>query len=173
MWKKTMLIYRISSLLHVVAYGLMVYFVVYRLIAREDVLVTYLLNIVMIISGLYADKVARRFAKKSEVTIREMIFSGEATFIVKFSRLLYIFSQVFFRTTMYQFYMVTLILSVVATQRPDFLPFELGNFFSSIEYGILLLLVFDNIKQLTAKDGAWLRQHIGLEQRDDSDESEI
>ena len=158
-----MIVYRLSSFLHVICFGLVAYFVIYRLIAREDELITYLLNIVMIISGLYLDKAARRFAKKSEPILRNELFEAQKTLFVRVSKIMYTFSQVFFRTTMYQFYMVATILSVVARLRPEFLPVELGNFFSSVEYGILLLLVFDNIKVLLEKDGKWFRQHIGLD----------
>ena len=70
---------------------------------------------------------------------------------------------------MYQFYMVATILSVVTRLRPEFLPVELGNFFSSIEYGILLLLVFDNIKVLLEKDSKWFRQHIGFDKNCEDD----
>jgi len=132
-------------------------------IAREDELITYLLNIIIIISGLYLDKAARRFAKKSEHILRNALFTEQKTFIEKVAKLLYTFSQVFFRTTMYQFYMVATILSVVTRLRPGFLPDELGNWFTSIEYGILLLLVFDNIKILIEKDNKWFKQHIGLD----------
>jgi len=144
--------------------------VVYRLIAREDELITYLLNIVIIVSGLYLDKAARRFAKKSEQILRNELFEAQKTLFIRVSKVMYTFSQVFFRTTMYQFYMVATILSVVTRLRPDFLPVELGNFFTSIEYGILLLLVFDNIKVLLEKDSNWFRQHIGLDKNYKDDE---
>jgi len=160
---KTMVFYRLSSFLHVICFGLFAYFVIYKLIAREDELITYLLNIVVIISGLYLDKAARRFAKKSEQILRNELFEGQKTLFGKIAKTMYTFSQVFFRTTMYQFYMVATILSVVTRLRPEFLPPELGNFFASVEYGILLLLVFDNIKILLEKDGIWFRQHIGLD----------
>jgi hypothetical protein len=146
--------------------------VFYRLIAQENELITYLLNIVLIIAGLYLDKTARKFADKSARIIREELFAKQKTFFYKAARAMYIFSQVFFRTTMYQFYMVATILSVIIRLRPGFLPVELGNFFSSIEYGILLLLVFDNIKALTEKDGKWFRKHIGLESNNDNNEEE-
>ena len=170
MWNKIMIIYRISSLLRVIIYGLFVYFVIYLFIARENILLTYLLNIVMIILGLHLDKVARRFADKSAPTIRKELFSERGTVFARIARVLYTVSLGFFRTTMYQFYMIATVLAVVTTHLYDFLPFELSNFFSSIEYGILLLLVFDNIKVLTAKDSTWFRQHIGLDlQREDSE----
>jgi len=166
---REMIIYRISSFLHVIIFGLLAYFVFYKLIAQEDELITYLLNIAMIITGLFLDNAARRFAKKSEHILRNELFEGQKTLFGKAAKIMYIFSQVFFRTTMYQFYMVATILSVVTRLRPGFLPIELGNFFSSIEYGILLLLVFDNIKILFEKDGKWFRQHIGLDVNRDND----
>jgi len=149
--------------MHVIFYGLFIYFVVYRFIAREDVLVTYLLNILIIIITLFLDNIARRYAKKSEQTIREVLFTEIGSVYVRLSRMLYIFSLVFFRTTMYLFYIIVLILAVVTTQRPNLLPVELNDFFSSIEYGILLLIVFDSIKVLITKDGSWLKMHIGLD----------
>jgi len=169
--KKVMIGYRISAILHVVIFGLFAYFVIYRLIAREDELLTYLLSVVIIIAGLYLDKLGRRFAKKSERIIRKELFVTQKTLWGKAAKAMYTFSLVFIRTTMYRFYMVATILSVVTRLKPEFLPFELGGFFSSIEYGILLLLVFDNIKVLTEKDNIWFKQHIGLDNnsKDDKD----
>jgi len=166
---KIMIGYQISSILHVIIFGLFAYFVIYRLIAREDELLTYLLSIVIIVAGLYMDKLGRKFAKKSERIIRKELFIEQKTLFGKAARTMYTFSLVFVRTTMYQFYMVATILSVVTKLRPELLPFKLGDFFSAIEYGILLLLVFDNIKVLTEKDSIWFKQHIGLDKGDKDD----
>jgi len=149
------LVYQIASLLHAIAYGLVAYFVIYQLFANGDVLLTYLFNFIFIMLGLFLDNKARKFAMRKTQLIREMYAKmGSA------KKVMYVFSQGFFITAMYIFYVAALILSQVATLSPDFLPFDLGSFFISIEYGIILLVVLDKLKELATKDVQWLKDYF-------------
>jgi len=154
---KPIIFFRLSSVIQAIGYGVITYFVIYRLIAKEDVLLTYLLNIAAIVIMLYLDGLAHRFAARRAPDIRyayaEMGGFLKAAFLMGIG---------FTRTGMYMFYIVALVLSRVEMLRPDLMPFELGSFFVSIEYGIILLFAFDTLKGLFAKDKRWLDEKLGL-----------
>jgi len=150
-----------------IGYGLLTYFVFYRLIAREDVLLTYLLNIISIITILHLDKIAHRFAERKARVIRE-----EFTVSSPIVKAVFLLGQGFTRTALYFFYIVVLVLSRVEILRPDLIPFKLGDFFLSIEYGILLLFAFDQLMLLLTADMKWFRKFYGRESIDDPDKNE-
>jgi len=152
-----MLFFRLSNVVQATGYGLFVYFVIYRVIAREDVFLTYLLNIALIILALFLDTLAHRFALKRASDIREMY---EGMNVV--SKAVYLLGQGFIRTSMYMFYIVVLVLSRVAILRPELIPFGLQGFILSIEYGIILLIVFDKLKGLLIEDKRWFQKMMGV-----------
>ena len=157
MINKHILVLRLSSVIQAIGYGLVTYFVIYRLIAKGDLFWTYLLNIIFIVIGLSIDRIARRFATNKAPQIREM-YSEMGIFL----KAVYILSQGFIRTAMYLFYAAVMIFSGVATFRPNLIPFGLVDFFLSIEYGLILLLVFDNLRGLFISDRQWLKDNLGL-----------
>ena len=71
---KSILVFRLSSFIQAIGYGLIVYFVIYRSIAKEDLFWTYLLNIIFIILGLTIDRIARSYASNKAPAIREMFY---------------------------------------------------------------------------------------------------
>jgi len=152
-----MLFFRLSNVVQATGYGLIVYFVIYRIIAQEDVFLTYLLNIALIILVLVLDTIAHGFAARRVSDIREMYAGMGAV-----SKSIYLLSQGFMRTSMYMFYIVVLVLSRVAILRPEFMPLELRDFVHSIEYGIILLIIFDKLKDLLAADKRWFQKMLGV-----------
>ena len=72
MGNKAILIFRLSSVLQAIGYGLVTYFIIYRLVARQDIFLTYLFNIGFIAIGLSIDRAARRFATQKAPIICEM-----------------------------------------------------------------------------------------------------
>jgi len=150
---------RLSSVVQAIGYGVLTYFLVYRLLAREDVFVTYIVNIFLIIFILTCDGLARRFAEKRKSDIRSMYAEMGV-----FTKAVYMFSQGFIRTSLYMFYIVALILSGVNSLNPGLMPHELGGFFSSIEYGVILLFAFDTLISLLAKDKKWIKMNLGIGQ---------
>jgi len=98
------------------------------------------------------DSIAHQFAARKAHEIREM-YAGMGVV----TRAIFLLSQGFIRTAMYMFYIVVLILSRVAILRPGFIPVELASFFHSLEYGIILLIVFDKLKELLKTDQQWFR----------------
>ena len=160
---KSILFFRLSSVIQALGYGALTYFVVYRLIAKEDAFITYLANIILIFIILTLDGTARRFASKRERDIQT--FYAEMGVVHK---AIYQLSQGFVRTSLYMFYIAALILSGVNALKPELMPYGLGNFFSSIEYGIILLFAFDTLLNLFAKDKKWIVKNLGLKTLDDT-----
>jgi len=154
---KPIVFFRLSSVLQAAGYGAITYFVIYQLIAAGDVLLTYLLNIVAIVIMLYLDGVAHRFAARRADDLRE-IFPNMPPLL----KAVFLLGLGFTRTGMYIFYIVALVLSRVELLRPDLIPFSLGGFFVSIEYGIILLFAFDTLKQLFTKDKQWFDEKLKL-----------
>ena len=154
---KPILFFRLSSVIQAIGYGAITYFVIYRLIAGEDMLLTYLLNIAAIVIMLYLDGVAHRFAARKAHDIRKAYADMGA-----FLKAIFLLGQGFTRTGMYMFYIVALVLSRFEILRPGLIPFDLGDFFISIEYGIILLFAFDTLKGLFVKDKRWFDEKLGL-----------
>jgi hypothetical protein len=141
-----------------VGYGIITYFVIYRLIAKEDMLLTYLLNIAAIVIMLFLDNAAHRFAAKKANEIRR-VYAGMGVVL----KAVFLLGQGFTRTAMYMFYIVALVLSKIEALSPDLMPFELGDFFVSIEYGIILLFAFDTFRELLKTDKKWFEEKLGLD----------
>jgi len=158
MKNKSVFFLRLSSVIQAIGYGVLTYFIVYRLIAGEDVFVTYLVNIILIIVMLTCDRLARRFAEKREHDIRSMYAEMGV-----FARAIYQMSQGFIRTSLYMFYIVALVLSGVNSLKPDIMPYGLGDFFSSIEYGVILLFAFDTLLNLLKSDKKWILKNLGID----------
>ena len=158
MKKTKLLTYLLYSLIQSILHGLIIYFVIYRLIAREDMLVTFFLNIFYIIFGLFLTDKGRKFglSKKNEIieVYKEM---------GKVSKKFFDFSQVSFRPSMYVFYIVVLIFSNLSLHEKNLIPFKLEDFFRSIEYGILILMAYDNLKVLLIKEWQWYKENVAPE----------
>jgi len=120
-------------------------------------LLTYLLNIIAIVVMLYLDGIAHKFAVRRAHDIRAAYADMGAAL-----RAVFLLGIGFTRTGMYIFYIVALILSRFQALRPDLMPFALGDFFASIEYGIILLFAFDTLKGLFAKDRQWFDEKLRL-----------
>jgi hypothetical protein len=164
---KPLLFFRLSSVIQAIGYRAITYFVIYRLAAKEDVLLTYLLNIAAIILMLYIDGVAHRFAAKRANEIHR-VYSRMGTAL----KAVFLLGQGFTRTAMYLFYIVVLVLSRIEALRPGIIPFELGDFFTSIEYGIILLFAFDTLKELFVKDKLWFKENLKIESQTENDKEE-
>lgn len=162
MRNKPMLFFRLSNVVQATGYGLIVYFVIYGIISREDVFITYLLNIALIILVLFLDTIAHSFASRKVSDIRELYAGMGAV-----SKAIYLLGQGFMRTSMYMFYIVVLVLSRVAILRPEFMPLELRDFVHAIEYGIILLIIFDKLKDLLTADKRWFQKMLGTKSVDE------
>jgi len=151
------LFFLVSSFFYAIAHGALIYFVLYRLIAGGDLLITSFLNLIYIVLGLFLTDKARKYAiaKKSEI---KKVYDEEFGPIGK---KLYASTQITFRTTMYIFYIGILILSRLSALESNPIPFNLGDFFHSLEYGLLILIAYDNVKVLLEKDLQWFDENFG------------
>jgi undecaprenyl pyrophosphate phosphatase UppP len=134
--KKTdILIYIIIALIPATLYGLFAYFVIYRVLAGENMLYSYLWNIGAIVLLLVADKYVNDtlLSKEFIITPKNYFFAGLA----------HTLNFISFRTALYLFYIIVLIFSRVAILSPDLLNEDIQNFVLSVEYCLILLVVFD------------------------------
>jgi len=139
--------------------------VIYLLIARENMLVTSFLNIIYIIIGLFLTDKGRKFAISQKNLIKEMYKN-----MGRISKVFYAVSQISFRPSMYVFYIIVLIISQIASLEPSLIPFSLGNFFHSIESGILILITYDSLKVLLIKEWKWFKENVDSDEANDEDE---
>jgi len=144
----TYTIYLITSLIWALIYGVIAYFVIYRWIANGNMLVTYLGNIVFIVAILMLDEVGVRFSQTKNPTLTVEVFH-------KMGRLdkgFYLASLISFKSALYMFYIVALVLSRLTLLEPDSIPFPVNNFLLSIEYGLVLLIASDKLIGQLRKD---------------------
>ncbi|MCL2701983.1 MAG: hypothetical protein FWE91_00025 [Defluviitaleaceae bacterium] len=66
------------------------------------------------------------------------------------------------------FYIAVLILSRVTILRPELIHVELRDFFVSLEYGLILLIVFDKLRELMMKDREWFKENLENKLMEDS-----
>ena len=148
--------FRLSPVIFAIMYGIVAYFVIYRLIAKGDIFLTYLLNMVYICLVLWLDNKAHKYAERRNDDIKNALYvhMGPA------SRAMFMLTQGFYLTAMYIFYIVMLILSQVTMIKPDLFPSELGSFFTSLEYGLILVVVFDRLNELLKTDKKWFLKYL-------------
>ena len=158
MKKSKLLTYLLYSLIQSMVHGLIIYFVIYRLIAREDMFITFFLNILYIIFGLFLADKGRKFGLLKKNVIIEVYKE-----MGKVSKAFYDFSQVSFRPSMYVFYIIVLIFSNLTLHEKNLIPLHLEDFFRSIEYGILILMAYDNLKILLIKEWQWYKENVAPE----------
>ncbi|MCL2289114.1 MAG: hypothetical protein FWC34_00185 [Bacteroidetes bacterium] len=151
---KILFLFRISSLVHAVSYGFFTYFVIYKLIAGKNMFLTYLLNIALIVIVLFLDNVSHRWVNR-KVELFRQLYHKEMGII---PRILFTIAIGFFRESAYIFYLITLILSRVSLLESNLFNYELSNFFISIEYGLILLIVFDKFKEQIVKNEQWFKE---------------
>ena len=161
MKRNRLLFYFLYSLFQSIGHGLVIYFVFYVLIARENLLVTSFLNILYIIVGLYSTDKARKFALSKKDQIIDMYKRmGRVT------KVLYAASQVSFRPSMYVFYIIVLVISQIAFLEPGLVPYGLGDFFNSIGYGLLILITYDSLTVLLRKEWKWFKENVSPDPAD-------
>ncbi|MCL2441454.1 MAG: hypothetical protein FWD14_06915 [Treponema sp.] len=161
MKKDIFLFYLIVSLINAIIYGLFTYFIIYKMIARENLLITSYLNIIYIIIGLIITDKARNFGLLKRDLIIEIYKEMGIIF-----KTFYAVTQVSFRPGMYVFYILVLIFSQMYTFESDIMPYYLGNFFHSIEYGLLVLITFDSLKVLLLNEWKWFKKNVDPEIND-------
>jgi len=142
--------YMLYSLLTATAYGLFAFFVIYRGLAGEVMLHTYLWNIAFIIILLTLDKTA------NDVLLSKEFIITKKNYLI--ALIIHSTSVVSFRTTLYLFYTFVLIVSRVSILEPGVVSHHFQSFVLSIEYCLILLVVFDKFIEYLLKDDKRVRR---------------
>ena len=136
--------YVLYSLLMAVAYGLVSFFVVYRLLANEVVLTAYIWNIVFIVGFIALDKLANDILLSDELVITKKNYYV--------AMVLHATSYVSFKTVLYLFYTFILIVSRISILEPNLMSADFRGFVLSIEYCLILVVAFDKFSEHLLKD---------------------
>ena len=134
-------------------YGLILYFVCIWL-ARYSLLYAYLGNLVLIIIGLAIDEYILRFLQSRKL-IKEL--KNEKDFEKNYRAVqLMMDNFVSFKTALYVFYLIILVVSQIIVFNPELVPIgeDLGNFLYITEYSVLLLIALDMLSRQFSKDRA-------------------
>ena len=136
--------YLLYALVTTVLYGFVAYYAIYMQLAEFSLLYTYIGNMVMIILSLTLDTIIHGVLQSKNFMITKKNY--------RFARFLYMDSFISFRTTVYLFYIIILVVSQVISFSSAPLNEDIGNFFLTIEYGIILVIAFDTLIATIFKD---------------------
>ncbi|MCL2616818.1 MAG: hypothetical protein FWD96_04150 [Defluviitaleaceae bacterium] len=128
-------------------FGLITYFIIYGGLASGNRLIAYMYNIVFIAIILILDKVADHIMQSDDFLTRD---HGRWKNLL--ARTLFATHMVSFKTALYLFYIVMLVLSRASFLEPDLIDRYQLSFIYSVEYGVLLLIPLDKFMELLTKD---------------------
>ena len=147
---KDIILYIAFAMIPAAAYGLFSYFIIYTRLAGRSMLHSYLWNIAFIIAFLIFDKFT------SDILLsKEFVITKKTYFI---AGVMHVLSFVSFKTAMYLFYIVVLIASRISILAPDSVPYGLHGFVLSVEYCLILLVVFDKFIEYLLEDGVRMKR---------------
>jgi len=149
-----MIQYLLHSAFAAAIYGLIAYFGIFRGLAGQNELHSYIWNVVFIIIFILLDKIINKVLLAKDYVITKKNYFTAA--------LMHTASFISFKTTLYLFYIFVLITSWLSQLRPDLLHEQFQSFIFSIEGCLILLVAFDafmlhllkddeRIKRITAK----------------------
>jgi len=147
--KKMLILSGLEAIIVATIYGLFSYFIVFRILAGEVMLYAYLWHIGIILVILLSEKLfedslmSDDFWKK--LPTEELAKSATKK---EFNR----FGWVSFKTELYLFYLFVLVLSRVSILDPTLIDENFMRFVFSIEYCLILLVVFDKLLEQFFKD---------------------
>jgi len=147
---KDIAIYLIYALFPAVTYGFFAFFVIYRGLAGENMLYSYLWNILFIAVLISIDKFA------NDVLLSKDFVITKNNYIV--AAIIHTVSFISFKTSLYLFYIFVLIVSRISILAPDSIPPEFQNFVLSVEYCLILLVVFDKFLEYLMKDSVRIKR---------------
>ena len=136
--------YMFYTLVMAALYGYTAFFLIYRQLTDGSLLYTYIGNMVLIIIFLTIDYIIHGVLQSKGFIITEKNY--------RFARFLYLDSLVSFKTTVYLFYIIVLVVSQIISFRPTPANAEIANFFTTIEYGILFVIALDTLIGSVFKD---------------------
>ena len=129
-----------------------IYYLVFWWLVRYSLLFAYLGCLVLIFIGLWLDKQTLKYIM-SDKMVTELKKMAEADQKKNLNLIKWILdSYVSFKTILFIFYFVIIIVSQVINIAPDFVGKDVSNFVMANSYGIVLLLAWDRIRGQFAKD---------------------
>lgn len=131
---------RIYSLLSSIIYGIAMYFLIYRGLARETALASYLWNILFIIIFLILDKVIN-----NKLLLSKEFVINKDTYL---SRTMHGLSFISFKVILYLFYIFIFIISRVSILEPNLINDNLRYFAMSIEYCLIFVIALDRFLKI-------------------------
>ena len=147
MRKKLEAVLVVETLITAIIIGIITYFVIYGWLANGHLLTAYILNIAFIAIILVLDKAADHLMTKDE-----FLTEGRSRLRNIFARILFVTHLVSFKTALYLFYIVMLIVSRISILEPELIDIYHRGFINTVEYGIVLLIPLDKFVELMTKD---------------------
>ena len=142
------LLYITESVLVACLIGLFSFYVIYRNIAGGSPLYAYGLNLLFIVTILLLEKRIDSIMLSRNFTITPQ--TKRRTVVIE--KTLYLAHMVSFKTALYLFYLVILLVSRAAALEPDIISDYIRTYIHSIEYCVLLLIPFDKFLEQILKD---------------------
>ena len=129
-----------------------IYYLVFWWLIRYSLLYAYFGCLLLIFIGLWLDKQTLEYITSDKLIV-ELKGMTQVDKKKNSSLIKWIFkSYVSFKTILFIFYFVIIIVSQIINIAPDFVGKDISNFVMANSYGIVLLLAWDRIKGQFAKD---------------------
>ena len=130
--------YFIYALFSALVYGFLLYygiFVMFKDIAGDSLMTVYIGNAIVIFFSLAVDKIIHGILESKKFVITKKNY--------RIARFFSLDTSVSFKAALYLFYIFALVLSHVIELHPTLVNDDIGVFFTTIEYGILLVIALD------------------------------
>jgi len=142
------LLYILESVVVACLIGLFSFYVIYRGIANGVPLYAYGLNLLFIVTVLLLEKLLDSIMLSKGFTVTPQT----KPYRVVMEKALYLAHMVSFKTALYLFYLVMLLVSRASALEPTIISDYVRTFIHSIEYCVLLLIPFDKFLEQITKD---------------------
>jgi hypothetical protein len=141
-------IYSLYALIWAGVYGVVTYFVLFRWVAGENMMLAYILNILFILLGLITDKKMLDYIKKKSA------ITEKNTRSILHHLLFTKYDLVSLKSSLYMFHIFTMIATrALAFNTSIEVSESIQNYLHAMDYVLLLLVVFDIfIQQITSDD---------------------
>ena len=149
MKKRLKAAFAFETIFTAVVYGLIAYHLIYVRLAGGRPLIAYAYNIALVVVMLVLDKLASYYMEDCGADFFSKKHGRARKF---FARALFAMHFVSFKTSLYLFYIVMLVVSRVSLLQYGIISPYLYTFIRSVEYGVLLLIPLDKFMDLVTMD---------------------
>ena len=144
----TMFFYGLETLMVAALFGMFSFYVIYRRIAGEVPLYAYLWNLIFIATVLLLEKLADKIILSERFVVSQHTRPYKAAL----TKVLYLTHTISFKTALYVYYILILLLSRAAMLDPSVISAYMRSYLFSVEYVVLLLIPFDKLLEQILKD---------------------